>query len=1064
MYGSGIRPFFRLQNRPPQPKLPLMRTLSSMIPTIMVCLCLLLPGAVPAVTITNLAGLQAAVQSEDASLLSYSVQLNADVWWANPVEGRLVLADDSGCAILETAWRGGGPRAGQRVRLEGNGIIAKTGGGFSLGNHGPVVDNDGVHAMIEKSGSVFLPPGRNPIQVDWFNSTEKYGLEVDWAGPELPRQHLADASLFHSQTAAAANETNFVPGLGYACYPVAGEALPDFGELMAVKTGVVSNFDLGILPSVEHVGVRFRGWLEIPREGVYTFFTKSDDGSKLFVGGPPTQLTVTGTAAFPSPQLITPGEILSSSSDHQWSQVDGLITFAARQGACWELELSTGAGDLRLEIPAETNWSPAALLNQQVRATGVAESVLTADGLNVAGCLLVPGSNQIECLLPVATATALSATNPLPRLTSCAQVHRLTREEAQCGYPVTLRGVVTCVLPEHQAFTLQDATRGLYAVDCSPTRSAPPAIGEVLEIDGRTDPSLFAPIVNATCLTSLGIGRLPTPVRPTWDQLLNGSLDAQFIELQGMITTVDTNGVTLVTREGRIKLDLRVNGLKPGALTIYEDSLVRIRGCLFASWDYVTHQVKPGEIRLYGADISVDQPPPADLFAQPAKDVAQLRLFDPQAGQVQRVKVAGQILYVNGREGYLAQGKSGLRFLTQKEPELTPGDQVQVVGFPQLSGASPVLREAVVRITGHAPLPQPLALSAEDLVRSDYDATRVSFQGVLVSRRQTAQEQILELQSGARTFFARLRGGLMNPPPIGSRLELTGTYSGLGGDLAIGQDISSFELLLDSPGDLRLLSRPPWWTLERLLIAVGALLCGLAVTALWINQLHRQVEQRTAELEVQIRARQRVEQQHLMEQERARVAQDLHDELGSSLTEISMLGARAKSAAEDKRKAYLEQMSEKARDMVTALDEIVWAMNPRHDSLASLVSYVCLYADRFLGLANILWHLEDSPAETDCIVDSRHRHQLFLAFKEALTNIVRHSGATEVRLNISRRNDEVRLAIADNGRGLSSNRTAEMDGLNNMRARLENLGGRCEITSPPGGGTIVEFHFPLSQP
>jgi signal transduction histidine kinase len=1037
-----------------------MRTPSSMIPVIIVCLCLLRPGAAPAVTITNLAGLQAAVQPPGTAPLSHFVQLDADVWWANPADGCLVLADDSGCTIVETAWRGACPRAGQRVRLEGNGIITKSGGRFNLGNHGPVVDNDGVHAMIEKSGSVFLPARRTLIQVDWFNSTEKYGLEVDWSGPELPRQHLSETSLFHPVTGRAANETNFALGLDYACYPVAGEALPDFDELVTVKTGVVSNFDLGILPFVEHVGVRFRGWLDIPREGIYTFFTKSDDGSKLFVGGPPMQLTVVGNAAFPTPQRITPGAILSNSSDHQWSQIDGLITFAARQGACWELELSTGAGDLRLEIPAETNWSPAALLNQQVRATGVAESVLTADGLNIAGCLLVPGLNQLQCLPPVAIATALSATNPLPRLTSCAQVHRLTREEAQRGYPVTLRGVVTCVLPEHQAFTLQDATRGLYAVDCSLTRSAPPSIGEVLAIEGRTDPSFFAPIVNATGLTSLGIGRLSTPVRPTWDQLLNGSLDAQFIELQGVITAVATNGVTLVTREGRLKLDLRVNGLKPGALTAYQDSLVRIRGCLFASWDYATHQVKPGEIRLYGAIISVDQPPPADLFAQPAKDVAQLRLFDPQAGQLQRVKVAGQVLYVNGREGYLAQGKSGLRFLSKNEPELTPGDQVEVVGFPQLSGASPVLREAVVRKTSHAPLPQPQTLPPEDSVRSDYDATRVRFQGVLVSRRQTAQEQVLEIQSGVRTFLARLRGGHLNPPPAGSRLEITGTYSGLGGDLAIGQDISSFELLLDSPSDLRVVSRPPWWTLERLLIAVGALLCGLAVTALWITQLHRQVEQRTTELEAQIRARQRVEQQHLMEQERARVAQDLHDELGSSLTEISMLGTRAKSAAEDKRKAYLEQMSEKARAMVTALDEIVWAMNPRHDSLASLVSYICLYADRFLGLANILWRLEDSPAETDCVVDSRHRHQLFLAFKEALTNIVRHSGATEVRLSIRRLNGEVRLAIADNGCGLTTNRTAEMDGLANMRARLEHLGGRCEITSPPGGGTLVEFHFP----
>jgi signal transduction histidine kinase len=201
-----------------------------------------------------------------------------------------------------------------------------------------------------------------------------------------------------------------------------------------------------------------------------------------------------------------------------------------------------------------------------------------------------------------------------------------------------------------------------------------------------------------------------------------------------------------------------------------------------------------------------------------------------------------------------------------------------------------------------------------------------------------------------------------------------------------------------------------------------------------------------------------------MEQERARVAQDLHDELGSSLTEISMLGARARSASasDEKRNNYLEQMSEKSRDMVAALDEIVWAMNPRHDSLASLVSYFCLYADRFLGLAGIAWRLESAPAPDGVVVDSRHRHQLFLAFKEGLTNVVRHSGASEVRLDIGLEAGRLRLVIADNGRGLPvSARTEEMDGVANMRARLEKLGGGFEMMSEAGRGTTLRFQVPV---
>ena len=224
------------------------------------------------------------------------------------------------------------------------------------------------------------------------------------------------------------------------------------------------------------------------------------------------------------------------------------------------------------------------------------------------------------------------------------------------------------------------------------------------------------------------------------------------------------------------------------------------------------------------------------------------------------------------------------------------------------------------------------------------------------------------------------------------------------------------------------------------------------------------VEQRTAELEIQIRERQRVEQQHAMEQERARIAQDLHDELGSGLTEITMLGSRARAASAPFQtgESYLEQMSDKARQMVAALDEIVWAMNPTHDSLASMVSYFSLYAERFLGLANIAWRLEGPFRTDDYAVDSRHRHQLFLAFKEALTNIVRHSGATEVRLNIQVEQGQISLTIADNGRGWAhAGQTEGMDGVANMRARLEKLGGRFEVNSKTGEGTIVRFDLPL---
>jgi len=681
--------------------------------------------------------------------------------------------------------------------------------------------------------------------------------------------------------------------------------------------------------------------------------------------------------------------------------------------------------------------------------------------------LLVADANHIELVEPP-PAFAAGATNSLPVLTSAADVHRLKREETQRGYPVTVRGVVTCVLPDHQGFTLQDATRGLYAVDFSPSRSRLPETGSFVKIEGATDPGLFAPVVNATVVTDLGAGRLPDPVRPTWDQLQNGSLDAQYVEVQGIITAVNTNGVTLLMHEGRINVELRVPGVPTPALSQYENALVRVRGCLFANWDYVTHEVKAGEVRIYGATIAVDQPAPADLFATRQKTFGQLLLFDPQAGAFQRIKVSGQILAAQDATFYMTDGTNGLRFVVSKPVELAAGDWAEVVGFPDLSGASPLLREAVARPTGHAALPPARLLPKDDLIQACYDATRVQVRGTLVSVRDNPAETVLEIQNGLRTFGARLArpGSLAASLPTGCQLELTGVYCGLGGNKAVGQDITSFELLLNRPSDIRVLARPPWWTLERLLVIVGALACVLAVTVLWITQLHRTVEVRTAELGRQIQARQRIEQQRAMEQERARVAQDLHDELGSSLTEISMLAVRARAVAvsEERRGGYLEQIGGRARDIVTVLDEIVWAMNPRHDSMSSLVSYFCLYADRFLGLAGLAWQLEITDPARDFAVDSRCRHQLFLAFKEALTNVVRHAQATEVKLRFGLVAGEVQLSIADNGRGLSASaRTETMDGVANMRARVEKLGGRFELASPPGGGTTLRFQVPAAK-
>jgi signal transduction histidine kinase len=196
------------------------------------------------------------------------------------------------------------------------------------------------------------------------------------------------------------------------------------------------------------------------------------------------------------------------------------------------------------------------------------------------------------------------------------------------------------------------------------------------------------------------------------------------------------------------------------------------------------------------------------------------------------------------------------------------------------------------------------------------------------------------------------------------------------------------------------------------------------------------------------------------------VARDLHDELGATLTEISMLGSLARTPALPlrDRERCLEKVTNVSRTMVATLDEIVWAVNPKYDSVASLASYYSLYAQRFLNLAGIACRLAVAQSFPSAPLDSRLRHGLFLAFKEALNNAVRHSNASQVRIEMEIVAKQLKIAVADNGRGVVLGDCPEgSDGLSGMRERMARLGGRCEIKSQPENGTTVEFWLPLVE-
>ena len=215
-----------------------------------------------------------------------------------------------------------------------------------------------------------------------------------------------------------------------------------------------------------------------------------------------------------------------------------------------------------------------------------------------------------------------------------------------------------------------------------------------------------------------------------------------------------------------------------------------------------------------------------------------------------------------------------------------------------------------------------------------------------------------------------------------------------------------------------------------------------------------------------------MKRQRAIGQERARIANDIHDDLGAHLTRITMLSESARAELDSPRQAEdeLNQIYDSARELTRAMDEIVWAVNPKHDTLDSLVSYLEQFAQDFLATAGVRCRL-DMPLELpEQRLTAEMRHNLFLAFKEAMHNVVKHAAASEVHICLTLKAEAFELSVEDNGRGFTSgarekttDRFASGNGLKNMSRRLAQIGGRCDIRSQPGQGTKVLFVVPFKS-
>ena len=206
--------------------------------------------------------------------------------------------------------------------------------------------------------------------------------------------------------------------------------------------------------------------------------------------------------------------------------------------------------------------------------------------------------------------------------------------------------------------------------------------------------------------------------------------------------------------------------------------------------------------------------------------------------------------------------------------------------------------------------------------------------------------------------------------------------------------------------------------------------------------------------------------QAMLHTERARIARDIHDELGARLTELALEGevVQTELPAGSSARPKLEALCEKARAVSGAMDEVVWMVNSRRDTLRDFANFACKHAQRFLSQTPIRCRLDVEADLPEAPFELPVRRNLLLGVKEALNNAVKYSNASEVLLRIHRRGQTLFVGVEDNGRGFDpATVDPSRNGLSNMVDRMKEVGGECRINTKPGAGCHVEFQVPLPK-
>lgn len=436
--------------------------------------------------------------------------------------------------------------------------------------------------------------------------------------------------------------------------------------------------------------------------------------------------------------------------------------------------------------------------------------------LQPAGMVVILAGCLVHAL--VLNAEDLGSTNEIYKAEA---IRELTVTQAGRHYPVQLRGVVTFFSTNLFMRFIQDDTAGIYFFPYSATNEPDLAAGQLVELEGATDPGEFAPVVHPSRITVLGAGAFPTAKPVSYEQLASGEQDSQFVEIHGIVHSVDfdpqTKYYSVEIETGCGRVTALVAQLPVANRDMLVDSTVQVRGVCATRF---TLRRQLFDVRLLlprPADLVIESPGPENPFATtPVRPNSQLLQFAPHSPLGHRVKVAGTVIYAQDNTIYIENESDGLCVQTREVGSLLPGDLMEALGFPAKGEYSPMLKDAIFRKTGSGTVvPTPQNITVADALKGTYDCRLVRIQAKILDRARLSPDEFLVLQSDGFIFLAyrerRTSGVDFAYLQNGTTVAVTGVCRiEVGNQWRVGTDwrAKSFNLLMRSPSDITVLAQP----------------------------------------------------------------------------------------------------------------------------------------------------------------------------------------------------------------------------------------------------------------